>query len=152
MSDELLGDDFNLFWDPTVSFDSPDWERQVSMGDIGFDTDPVHAEIPKRIRSKVYKKGRDNWTLTFTSNYSRNAAFHKAVIAAIVNGTKIHLAIVDGDDADDPEANVWHAMWLLKGPIGASLDEAASIEVEGVPHHDTGTSDEEQPEYIPGET
>lgn len=152
MSDELLGDDFNLFWDTATNFETPTYVRQVSLGDIGFDTDPEHVEIPKRIRSKVFKKGRDNWTLTFTSNYSRNADFHRAVLNAIVTGEKIHLAICDGDDIEDAEANVWHAMWLLKGPIGASLDNPASIEVEGHPHHDTGESDEEQPEYIPGET
>ena len=152
MSDELLGDDFNLFWDSTGDFDNPSWQRQISIGDLGFDPANEQVEIPKRIRTKVYKKGRGDWTLSFTSNYSRGSNFHRAVLDAVANGTKIHLAICDGDDIDDPEATYWHGWWLLTGPVSGSLDEAASIEVEGHCHHDTGEDDSELPELVVGST
>jgi hypothetical protein len=146
MSEELLGDDFNLFWDSDGDFDSPAWAIQVSIGDLGFDTASEQVEIPLRIPVKVYKGGRGDWTLSFTMNYDKTNTFHMAVRAAITNKTPIHLAFCDGDDivTDD----YWHAWWLLSGPIDAALDSGATIEIEGKCHHYRGPADADLPAFV----
>lgn len=146
MSDELLGDDFALFWDTAGDFASPTFVLQVSVGDLGFDPANEQVEIPIRIPVKVYKKGRGDWTLSFTMNYDKGNDFHMAVRDAITSGDPIHLAIADGDDIDT--ADYWHAWWMLSGPLGASLDSGATIEVEGKVHHDRGDADDELPEFV----
>ena len=150
MSNELLGDDFKLYYDSASSFDSPTWVEQVSAGDLGFDPGIEQVEIPLRIAYKVYKKGRADWSLTFTMNYDPDNTFHTAVRDAITNGTKIHLAIADGDIDDD--GNYWHAWWFLSGPIDAALDSNANIEVEGKIHHDRGDGDDELPAFVEAST
>ncbi len=57
MADELLGDDFRLYYDTADSYDSPTWVEQKSVGDIGFDPGNEQVEIPVRIAFKIYKKG-----------------------------------------------------------------------------------------------
>lgn len=146
MSNELLGDDFELNWDTAQSFDSPTWTKQVSVGDIGFEPGNEQVEIPIRIPVKVYKKGRADWTLTFQSNYNKDNAFLNAVRQAINFGTKIHLAISDGNVNTE---NYWHAWWFLSGPLGASLDEASQYDVEGKVHFDRGVDDDELPAFVP---
>ena len=146
MSEELLGDDFNLFWDADGSFSSPAWERLVSVGDLGFDTGNEQVEIPLRIAVKVYKKGRGDWTLSFTMNYDKTNLFHMAVRDALTTGDPIHLAICDGDDIDT--GDYWHAWWFVTGPIDASLDNNANIEVEGKVHHFRGDNDDELPAFV----
>ena len=146
MSEELLGDDFTLFWDADSSWSAPNWEAQVSVGDIGFDPGNEQVEIPIRIVTKVYKKGRGDWTLSFTINYDKTNTFHMAVRDAIRTGDPIHIALCDGDDIET--GDYWHAWWMLSGPIGASLGTAASIDVEGKVHHDRGDADDELPEFV----
>jgi len=146
MSAELLGDDFTLNWDQDGSYSSPSWLATVSVGDLGFDPAYEQVEIPKRISTKTYKKGRGDWSLSFTMNYDKTSAFHTAVRNAITNGTKIHMAIADGDIAS---SNYWHAWWFLSGPLDASLDTNANIEVEGKCHFDIGADDSELPAFVP---
>lgn len=146
MSVELLGDDFSLFWDSNDDWDSPSWVAQISVGDIGMDHANEQVEIPLRIAVKVYKKGRGDWSLTFTSNYDRSNAFHMAVRDAIRTGDPIHLAFADGDDIET--ADYTHAWWMLSGPIEASLDNPASIDVEAKVHHFRGDNDDELPEFV----
>lgn len=146
MSNELLGDDFRLFWDSADDYANPNWEEQVSIGDLGFDPAGEQVEIPIRISTKVYKKGRKDWTLSFTANYNKGDDFFEAVLDAVSNGTKIHLAIVDGDDT--ATSNYWHAWWMLTGAIAAGLDSPATIDVEGKVHFDRGAADDELPAYV----
>ena len=148
MSEELLGDDFRIFWDSADDYASPDWHEQVSLGDVGFDPGNEQVEIPIRIPFKVYKKGRADWSLTFTMNYDRENEFHMAVRDAITTGDPIHLALCDSDDID--ATDYWHAWWFVSGPIGASLDSGATIEVEGKIHHDRGEADDELPAFVTG--
>lgn len=150
MSEELLGDDFRLFWDSDNDWDSPDWNEQISIGDLGFDPKSEQVEIPKRIATKTYKKGRGDWTLSFTMNYDKTNTFHMACRDAWTNGTKIHLAIADGDSMDDND--YWHANWMLSGPLNASLDSGASIDIEGKCHFDTGDDDSEIPAFVEAES
>ena len=145
MSDELLGDDFTLNWDQDSSYSYPNWLAAVSAGDLGFDPGNEQVEIPKRIAFKTYKKGRGDWALSFTMNYDPTNLFHIAVRNAITTGDKIHLAIADGDIST---ANYWHAWWFLSGPLDASLDTNANIEVEGKVHNDTGSGDTELPAFV----
>lgn len=146
MSNELLGDDFRLFWDSDDSWTSPSWETIISIGDLGFDPAKEQVEIPIRIATKVYKSGRGDWTLSFTLNYDPDDTFCAAVVDAINNGTKIHLAI--GDDDDIGEANIWEAWWMLAGPLDAALDTNASFDIEGKVHFDRGTGGDELPRYV----
>ena len=150
MSNELLGDDFKLYYDTEDDFDSPTWAEQQSVGDLGFDPGNEQVEIPKRKAFKYYKKGRADWTLTFTMNYDPDSTFHNAVRDAITDGTPIHLAIADGDMDDGP--NYWHAWWFLSGPLDAALDSNANIEVEGKIHHDNGDGGDEDPTFVPAST
>jgi|SRR5690606_13821420 len=150
MSSELLGDDFKLYYDDASSFDSPTWEEQISIGDLGFDPASEQVEIPKRIGTKVYKKGRGDWSLTFTMNYDPDSEFCMEVVDAINTGSKIHLAIADGDI--DNGANYWHAWWMLSGPLDAALDTNANFEVEAKPHHDLGEEGDELPVFVPAGT
>lgn len=146
MGAELLGDDFKVYWDQAGSYASPTWgSPQTSIGDAGIDPANEQVEIPKRIAFKAYKKGRGDWSLSFTSNIDDTNTFHKALLAAIAAGTRLHLAIAAGAIATEP---YWHAWWMLTGPVDAALDSAASIEVEGKPHHDMGASDTEIPAYV----
>lgn len=145
MSDELLGDDLKLFWDTADNFDTPTWDDQISVGDIGFDSNNEQVEIPKRIPFKTYKKGRADWSLTFTSNIDKTNAFHMAVLEAITNGTPIHLALGLGEIA---EGGYWHAWWFLSAPIDASLDNPATMDVDGKCHHDLGEYDDEYPAFV----
>jgi hypothetical protein len=146
MSDELLGDDFRLFWDSNDDFASPTWVEEVSIGDLGFDPQNEQVEIPIRIPVKVYKKGRGDWTLSFTMNYDKSNTFHMAVRDAITTGDPIHLAIADGDSM--LTADYWHAWWMLSGSLDAALDSNATIEVEGKVHHDRGDADDELPAFV----
>lgn len=146
MSNELLGDDFRLFWDSADNWDSPTMVEVISIGDLGFDPAGEQVEIPIRIRTKVYKKGRGDWTLSFTLNYDPDDPFCLAAIDAVNNGTKIHLAFADG--ATFADANVWEAWWMLTGPIDAALDTNASIDVEGKVHFDRGVSGDELPRFV----
>lgn len=146
MGAELLGDDFKLYWDQAGSYGSPTWgDPQTSIGDVGIDSNSEDVEIPKRITSKAYKGGRDDWRITFTMNIDDTNAFHKAVLAAIAAKTRMHLAVAAGAIATEP---YWHGWWRLKGPIDAALDSAASVQVEGMPHHDMGVGDTEIPVYV----
>lgn len=146
MSNELLGDDFRLYYDSASSYSTPTWVQQISVGDMGFDPGNEQVEIPIRIAFKVYKKGRADWELTFTMNYDPDSTFVTAVRNAITNGTKLHLAIADGPVASE---NYWHAWWMLSGPLDAALDSNANIEVSGKIHHDRGVSGNELPAFVP---
>lgn len=146
MSNELLGDDFRLFWDEDDSWSAPSWVEIISIGDLGFDPAKEQVEIPIRIPTKVYKSGRGDWTLSFTLNYDPDDAFCLAVIDAINNGTKIHLAIADGDNAATD--NKWEAWWMLAGPLDAALDTNASFDVEGKVHFDRGAGGDELPRFV----
>jgi hypothetical protein len=146
MSAELLGDDFALFWDSNADWDSPAWALQVSASDLGFDTANEQVEIPLRIAFKVYKKGRADWTYSFTINYDKTNTFHMAVRDAIRTGDPIHLAFADGDDIDT--ADYFHAWFMLSGPTDASLDTNANISVEAKIHHDRGDNNDELPEFV----
>jgi hypothetical protein len=143
---ELLGDDFQLFYDTAGNFTSPTWVIQPSIGDLGFDPANEQVEIPLRITVKVYKKGRGDWTLSFTMNYDKSNTFHMAVMTAIRNGTRIHLAFVDGSTISG--SNYYHAWWLLTGPIDGALDSAGSVEIEGKVHHDRGGAGTELPAFV----
>lgn len=145
MSAEMLGDEFKLYYDTASSWASPTWVEQTSVGSLGLDPDFEAVEIPKRIPSKVYRGGRIDWRLTFTMNYDPTNTFHVAVRNAIRAKTKIHLAVGEGAI---PTTDYVHGWWLLKGGTDASLDEAATIEVEGMPHHDIGTGDTEYPTAV----
>lgn len=147
MSNELLGDDFKLFWDSAEDFDSPTWVEIISVGDMGFEPGLEQVEIPIRIPFKVYKKGRADWSLTFTANVNPGNAYYNALLDAVNNGTKIHLAIGEGAMDDDP--NYWHAWFFVSGPIDASLDSPGTIDVEGKIHHDRGVGDDELPMFVP---
>lgn len=145
MSEELLGDDLKLYYDSASDFTTPTWVEQISVGDIGFDPQNEQVEIPKRIAFKTYKKGRGDWTLSFTMNIDVTNTFHVAVMDAITDGTPIHLALALGDiDA----GGYWHAWWFLSGPVDAALDSNANIEVEGKCHHDLGEYDDEFPAFV----
>lgn len=144
MSAEKLGDDFRLNYDANSNYSTPSWGNQTSIGDLGFDFSMEQVEIPKRIGVKVYKGGRQDWELSFTSNYDANNSFHTAIRSAIENKTKIHLAISDGNIATNG-THYWHAWWLLTASLGANLDDAASLDVKGKCHCDTGTDDAEIP-------
>ena len=146
MSAELLGDDFTLFYDTADSFGSPTWVAQVSVGDISFDPGNEQVEIPLRIATKVYKKGRGDWTLSFSLNYDKSNTFHMAVRDAIRTGDPIHIALCDGDNITT--GDYWHAWWMLSGPVDASLDSPATIDVEAKVHHDRGDADDELPEFV----
>jgi hypothetical protein len=148
MSEELLGDDFRIFWDDNDDYVSPNWIEQISLGDIGFDPGNEQVEIPIRIPFKVYKKGRADWALSFTMNYDKTNLFHMATREAITNGTPIHIALCDGDDIDADD--YWHAWWFLSGPIDAALDTNANIAVEGKIHHDRGVAGDELPAFVTG--
>lgn len=145
MSNELLGDDLKLYYDTAGDFDTPTWVEQISVGDVGFDPANEQVEIPKRISVKTYKKGRGDWSLSFTSNISTDNTFHMAVIDAINYGTAIHIALALGDIED---GGYWHAWWMLSGPVSGSLDSTASIEVEGKAHHDLGEYEDELPAFV----
>lgn len=149
MSEELLGDDLKLYWDTAGSFSSPTWVEQISVGDIGRDPSNEQVEIPLRLPFKFYKKGRGDWSLTFTSNLDSTNTFHMAVLDAIDNGTPIHLAIALGDIED---GGYWHAWWMLGGPTDGALDTNANIEVEGKLHHYRGPTDEDLPAFVELET
>lgn len=149
MSAEMLGDAFTLNYDNTANYASPSWVAQTSIGDIGFDMANETPEIPKRIGTKVYKSGRQDWRLTATMNYDPANAFHAAVRDAIRTGGKIHMAIAEGNIATNT-TDFWHAWWLVKGPLDASLDQAATYELECMPHHDMGTGDTEVPIFVAG--
>ena len=152
--EELLGDDFNIFWDTEDDFADPTWVRQLSLGDIGFNPNRAQVEIPKRIRTKTYKNGRGDWEVTFTMNYSRSNSFHRAIMLAITSDGQnpLHLAICDGDDIDDPEASYAHAWWEVAGPLSASLDEGATVEITCKPSCFLGDDDDELPEFVQGST
>lgn len=143
---EILGDDFNLFYDTSGNFTSPTWVVQASIGDLSLDTAKEQVEIPLRIAYKVYKTGRGDWTLSFTMNYDKANTFHMAVLAAIRAGSRIHLAFVDGSAISGN--NYYHAWWVLTGPINAALDSPGTVEVEGKIHHDRGGSGTELPAYV----
>ena len=144
---ELVGDDFNLLYDTEDPYDfaTPTWVAQTSVGDIELNVGRVGVEIPKRTATKTRQGGRQEWSLSFTMNYSRTNTFHQAVMRAIESGDPIHLGICDGEIADDA-ANLWHALWHLTGPLGMSIDEGATVEVEGMPH--ACAEDDEEPERI----
>lgn len=149
---ELLGDDFNLYYDEASpqDFESPDWARQASVGDIGFNMGRVEVEIPKRKAVKTSRGGRQEWELTFTMNYARGNEFHVAVVRAIESGAPLHLGVADGYiDGDEPDAtSLWHAWWFLTGDLSASLDEGATVEVTAKVHACAGDADDEDPERI----
>lgn len=145
MSEEMLGDDFKLFWDSASTFATPTWVEQISVGDMGFDPGNEQVEIPIRIAFKVYKKGRADWSLTFTANYNKDNAFLVALRDAITNGTKIHLAIAAGAVTTE---EYWHAWWFVSGPLDAALDNPATIDVEGKIHHDRGATDVDLPAFV----
>ncbi len=147
MSNELLGDDFRLFWDSGDSWTSPTWETIISIGDLGFDPAKELVEIPIRIGTKVYKSGRGDWTLSYTLNVDPSDPFYLACVDSINNGTKIHLAI--GDNAVVANANLWEGWWVLSGPLDAALDTNASIDVEGKVHFDRGLAGDELPRFVP---
>lgn len=147
MGEELLGDDFKLYWDSASDYDSPTWALQTSVGDLGFDPQNEQVPIPKRKAFKYYKKGRGDWTLSFQTNIDKSNAFHNAVRAAIDNGTAIHLAIADGPIAT-AGTEYHHAWWFLTGPTDGSLDTNANIEVEGKIHHDDGEYGDEDPAAV----
>lgn len=132
---ELVGDDFELLWDTEspYDFDDPTWVAQDSVGDIELNVGKVAVEIPKRTASKTRQGGRQEWSLSFTMNYSRSNDFHQAVMRAIESGDPIHIGLCDGEYGEDAE-NLWHAVWHLTGPLGASIDEGATVEVDGMPH------------------
>ena len=144
---ELVGDDFTLNWDTESPYDfaSPTWAEQTSLGDIELDVSKVRIEIPKRTVSKTSQGGRQEWSLGFTMNYSRSNAFHQAVMAAVRDGSPIHLGIADGVIAEDA-SNLYHAIWHLTGPISATIDEGVTVEIEGMPH--ACAEDDEQPEWL----
>lgn len=148
---ELLGDDYELCLDTASTgagdYDTPTWAKQTSLGDIKFDTASEKPEIPKRIGTKVYKKGRDDWKLSFTMNFDPANTFHVKIRDAIRTGDKVHLGLFEGPNAT---ADFHHAWFLLTGPLDASLDSPASYEVEGVPHHDMGAGDAEVPAFVAG--
>lgn len=144
MSAEKLGDDFTLNYTANAVYATPTWTAQTSIGDLGFDFAREQVEIPKRISTKVYKGGRMDWELSFTMNYDANNTFHTAVRSAIEAGSKVHLALADGNIATNT-THYWHAWWILTGNLDAGLDNAASIEVKGKCHHDTGTADADIP-------
>lgn len=145
---ELLGDHFQVYLDieDPQSFTLPSWQRQTSIGDIGFDWAKEQVEIPKRKSVKGYQGGRQDWEFTFTMNYDRDNAFHQLVIAHIENSEPLHLALTDGILDDDAE-NLWHAWWLLTGPLDASLDTNANIEITAKVHTYAGSADDEDPEH-----
>lgn len=146
MSNELLGDDFRLFWDSASNWDSPTWVEVISVGDLGFDAAGEQVEIPIRIPFKVYKKGRKDWSFPFTLNYDPTDPFCIAALDSVNNGTKIHLAFAD--DAVIADANYWEAWWMLTGPIDAALDTNASIDIEGKVHFDRGLAGDELPRFV----
>jgi hypothetical protein len=145
MSQELLGDDLKLYWDDDADFASPDWKEQVSVGDMGRDPNNEQVEIPLRLPFKFYKKGRGDWSLTFTANIDTTNLFHLALLDAIDNGTPIHLAIALGEITD---GGYWHAWFMLGGPTDGSLDTNANIEVEGKLHHYRGPADADLPAFV----
>ena len=130
---ELLGDDYKLFYDTASSFGSPTWVEQISVGDIGYDTANEQVNIPKRVAFKLYKKGRSDLKFSFKMNIDTSNTFHKAMVAAINGGTKIHLAISPGAIAS---GGYWHGWFLLNAPLDASLDSAATFDVEAKVHAD----------------
>jgi hypothetical protein len=130
---ELLGDDYKLFYDTASSFGTPTWVEEIGVGDIGFDTANEQVNIPKRTSHKLYKKGRSDLKFSFKMNVDVSSTFHKAVIGAINTGTKIHLAIAPGAIAS---GGYWHGWFLLNGPLDASLDSAATYDVECKVHAD----------------
>jgi len=148
MSEELLGDDFRIFWDQDNDFDTPDWVEEISIGDMSFDPGNKQVEIPKRIPFVTYKKGRADWSLKFNLNYDKTNDMHMAIRDAITNGTKIHLAICDGDNIT--ENDYWHANWFVTGPLDGALDKPAGYAVEGKIHFDTGTDGSETPAFVNG--
>lgn len=144
MADELLGEDFKLYYDSAGDWDTPDWEEQTSVGDLSFDPQNEQVEIPKRKAFKFYKKGRGDWSLGFTMNYDKDNQFHVAIAGAIESGDPVHLAFADGD-IDDPGTVYYHAWFLVGGPHDASLDTNANIEVEAKIHTYEGEYGDEQP-------
>lgn len=144
MSAEKLGDDFTLCYTSNANFATPTWTAQTSVGDLGFAFNREQVEIPKRITTKTYKGGRMDWELSFKNNYDATNVFHNAVRSAIETGAKIHLALADGP-INTNGTHYWHAWWSLTGNLDAGLDNAASMDVKGKCHSDTGTADAEIP-------
>lgn len=127
----LLGDEFKLFYDSAGNFSTPTWVEQVDVSDIGWDTANEKVEIPRRVGFKTYKKGRSDLSFTFKMNIDPSNTFHKAMIAAIIAGTKVHLAIAPGLIA---VGGYWHGFFLLNGPVDAALDSPATVDIEGSVH------------------
>lgn len=146
---EMLGDDFTLNYDVDSNYSSPNWVKQTSVGDLQFDMANETPEIPKRIGTKVYKSGRQDWKLSITMNYDTGNTFHQAMRDAIRTGNRIHLAIAEGNIAVNT-TDYWHAWWLVKGPLDASLDNPATYDIECMPHHNMGTNDAEIPAFVAG--
>lgn len=145
---EMLGEDFELYYDSGDNYSSPTWGgEQCSVGDVGFDQGGENVEVPKRCGTKAYKKGRNDWRLTFTMNFEKDDTFHEAVRDAIRTGDPIHLALADGDIANNT-TDYWHAWWLLSGPLDASLDTPATYEVEAMPHTNMGVNNDEVPAFV----
>lgn len=146
---EMLGDDFTLNWDNTANYNASSWLEQTSVGDLQFDMANETPEIPKRIATKVYKSGRQDWKLSITMNYDPSNTFHAAMRDAIRTGDRVHLALAEGDISVNT-TDYWHAWWLVTGPLDASLDQPATYAVECMPHHNMGTGDVEVPVFVAG--
>lgn len=151
--ENLLGDDFNIFWDSADNWDTPTWVRILDATDIVFDPNRTQVEIRKRIRHKTYKKGMHDWELSFTLNYNPANEFCQQIRTCLYDdNTNIIVALADGDSMTDPAVTYWRAHWEVFGPLNANLDEPAEIEITLKVSCDTGDDDSELPEMVEGET
>lgn len=135
-----IGDDFALYLDSADDYDSPTWVEQVDIGNLALDPAPEQVEIPKRNGFKMYKKGRQDLTITFDVSYDPANASHGTIRDAIRSGAAVHLALADGAIATAGTI-YYHGWFMLVGPEDNSLDSAAVISVEAKVHADSAATE-----------
>lgn len=135
-----IGDDFKLYYDSASDFDTPTWVEQVDIGNLALDPAPEQVEIPKRNGFKMYKKGRQDLSITFDLSFDPANVSHTAMRDAIRSGAAVHLAVANGAIATAGTI-YYHGMFMLVGPEDLSLDSAATISIEAKVHADSASTD-----------
>lgn len=135
-----IGDEFKLYYDSASNYSTPTWVEQVDIGNLALDPAPEQVEIPKRNGFKMYKKGRQDLSITFDISFDPANTSHTAMRDAIRAGTKIHLAVANGAIATIGTI-YYHGWFMLVGPEDLSLDSPATISVEAKVHADSASDE-----------